>query len=219
MLPEYESALYAFGCFDWSGSAQEIAGDVSSQSTGDARTAVKGRRLWAGKLQYVIRKLRTADRWYRATVPVSPRLQRMLKNYVHRAATDDPGATGERKARYSGHHDFRWTYYRERNLSRLSIPMDVDFTLIAQSTGSTARPRFDVFDEPRFGVLLRVGMAVPARKCSPSPWIYHIEHGSGSGGRRKGEESVERITAKGIPILDNDDVLQWGAQMRRLTRR
>jgi len=48
--------------------------------------------------------------------------------------------------------------------------------------------------------------------------IYHIEHGSGSGWTPEGQKSLfDRIAAKGIPILDNEEVLQWAAQMRRLS--
>ena len=46
--------------------------------------------------------------------------------------------------------------------------------------------------------------------------IYHIEHGSGPADARGSKSLFDRIAAMGIPILDNEDVLQWGAQMRRL---
>jgi FkbM family methyltransferase len=47
--------------------------------------------------------------------------------------------------------------------------------------------------------------------------IYHIEHGKGSGWTPEGQQKLwERLAAKRIPILENVDVLQWGAQMRRL---
>ena len=47
--------------------------------------------------------------------------------------------------------------------------------------------------------------------------IYHIEHGSGSGWTPDGQQKLyARLAAKGIPVLDNNEVLGWGAQMRRL---
>jgi hypothetical protein len=47
--------------------------------------------------------------------------------------------------------------------------------------------------------------------------IYHIEHGSGSGWTPSGEQKLySRLAAKRIPVLDNEEVLLWGSQMRRL---
>jgi hypothetical protein len=47
--------------------------------------------------------------------------------------------------------------------------------------------------------------------------IYHIEHGSGSGWTPDGQKALyARLAAKGIPVLDNEDVLRWGAQMKQL---
>src|SRR6185369_6754554 len=53
----------------------------------------------------------------------------------------------------------------------------------------------------------------------PDPMrIYHIEHGSGSGWTPEGQKSLyARLAAKGIPVLDNEEVLRWAAQMRRLS--
>jgi hypothetical protein len=47
--------------------------------------------------------------------------------------------------------------------------------------------------------------------------IYHIEHGTGSGWTPEGQVKLfERIAAKGIPCVENDEVLAWAKQMRRL---
>ena len=47
--------------------------------------------------------------------------------------------------------------------------------------------------------------------------IYHMEHGSGSGWTPEGQaELFKRIAASGLSFLDNQEVLAWAAQMRRL---
>ena len=47
--------------------------------------------------------------------------------------------------------------------------------------------------------------------------IYHIEHGSGSGWTPEGQNKLfERIAAKGLSFLGNEEVLAMAAQMRRL---
>ena len=47
--------------------------------------------------------------------------------------------------------------------------------------------------------------------------IYHIEHGSGSGWTPEGQAKLfERIAAKGLSFLGNEEVLAMAAEMRRL---
>jgi hypothetical protein len=47
--------------------------------------------------------------------------------------------------------------------------------------------------------------------------IYHVEHGSGSGWTPEGQAKLfARIAASGLSFIDNQDVLAWAAQMRRL---
>jgi hypothetical protein len=47
--------------------------------------------------------------------------------------------------------------------------------------------------------------------------IYHIEHGTGSGWTPEGQGKLfERIAAKGLSFVPNDEVLAWAAQMNRL---
>jgi hypothetical protein len=47
--------------------------------------------------------------------------------------------------------------------------------------------------------------------------IYHIEHGSGSGWSPEGQNKLfERIKAKGLTFIENDQVLAMAAQMRQL---
>jgi hypothetical protein len=47
--------------------------------------------------------------------------------------------------------------------------------------------------------------------------IYHIEHGTGSGWTPEGQAKLfERIAARGLSFVDNEEVLLWAAQMSRL---
>lgn len=47
--------------------------------------------------------------------------------------------------------------------------------------------------------------------------IYHIEHGTGSGWTPEGQAKLfERIAAKGLKFVDNQEVLMWTAQMGSL---
>jgi hypothetical protein len=47
--------------------------------------------------------------------------------------------------------------------------------------------------------------------------IYHIEHGTGSGWTPEGQAKLfERIAAKGLSFLGNEEVLAMAAEMRRL---
>ncbi len=46
--------------------------------------------------------------------------------------------------------------------------------------------------------------------------IYHIEHGTGSGWTPEGQQKLfERISAKGLPWLGYEDVMQWARVMNR----
>ncbi len=96
-----------------------------------------------------------------------------------------------------------------------------DFTLLAREKWFDLRgyPEWDIFSmniDSVFCFTAHYGGAREEVLAEPMR-IYHIEHGSGSGWTPEGQKSLfDRIAAKGIPILDNEDVLQWGAQMRRL---
>ena len=187
----------------------------------------KGRRIllaWK-KLQYVIRKLAEGGPLVSLTVPVSPRLQRMLKNYVRRG-----GFTGMiRRDRRMEEPAIlpASTIPAGPAIESVTCPDFLhtngcgDFTLIAREHWLNLRgyPEFDVFSMNLDSVFCFAAHYGGAREevLTEPMRIYHIEHGSGSGWTPEGQKNLfERITAKGIPILDNEDVLQWGAQMRRL---
>jgi FkbM family methyltransferase len=200
---------------------------AGSPSPAAVETPSAGKRVllsWRS-LQYVIGKLADDGPLVSLTVPVSPRLQRILKNYVHRG-----GFTGM----------LRGTKRKEE--AEVPVPplpspavLDAgprcpdflhtngcgDFTLIAREHWFNLRgyPEFDIFSmniDSVFCLAAHYGGAREAVLAEPMR-IYHIEHGSGSGWTPEGQQKLfERIAAKGIPVLDNEDVLRWGAQMRRL---
>ena len=96
-----------------------------------------------------------------------------------------------------------------------------DFTLMARENWFDLRayPEFDLFSmnldsvfcsTAHYGGVREEVLADPMR-------IYHIEHGTGSGWTPEGQAKLfERIAAKGLSFLDNEEVLVWAAQMSRL---
>ena len=96
-----------------------------------------------------------------------------------------------------------------------------DFTLMARENWFDLRayPEFDLFSmnldsvfcsTAHYGGVREEVLADPMR-------IYHIEHGTGSGWTPEGQAKLfERIAAKGLEFLDNEEVLVWAAQMNRL---
>jgi len=185
------------------------------------------------KLQYVIRKLAYGGPLVSLTVPVSPRVQGLLKGYVERggltgmiagrkkptepaqepvstpATPDVPAAVPAEPAGIIRCPDFLHT-----NASG-------DFQLLARERWLSLRgyPEFDMYSMNIDSVFCFAAEYGGAREemLSDPMRIYHIEHGSGSGWTPKGEQKLwDRLAAKRVPVLDNEDVLQWGAQMRRL---
>ncbi len=175
--------------------------------------------LWRS-LQYVIGKLADGGPLVPLTVPVSPRLRRVLKFYVERG-----GLTG-------------MLLHRRRPPVQLEVPEQAeevlpvsadflhtnasgDFQLTSREDWLNLRgyPEFDMYSmniDSAFCFAAQYGGALEEFLADPMR-IYHIEHGSGSGWTPDGQQKLyARLAAKGIPVLDNEDVLQWGAQMRRL---
>lgn len=182
--------------------------------------------LWRS-LQYVIGKLADGGPLVPLTVPVSPRLRRVLKFYVERG-----GLTGmllHRKRAAAQKEDPGSGPIGPEQLSDI-LPMSADF-LHTNASGDfqlTSRerwldlrgyPEFDMYSmniDSAFCFAAQYGGALEEFLADPMR-IYHIEHGSGSGWTPDGQQKLyARLAAKGIPVLDNDDVLRWGAQMRRL---
>jgi len=47
--------------------------------------------------------------------------------------------------------------------------------------------------------------------------IYHLEHATGSGWTPEGQAKLfDRIRARGLSFVDNEEVLMWASQMNRL---
>ncbi len=96
-----------------------------------------------------------------------------------------------------------------------------DFTLLSRERWFDLRgyPEIDVFSmnlDSMFCFAAHYGGAREAILADPMR-IYHIEHGTGSGWTPEGQVKLfERIGAKGIPCVENDEVLAWAKQMRRL---
>jgi hypothetical protein len=96
-----------------------------------------------------------------------------------------------------------------------------DFTLLALERWFDLRayPEIDVFSmnlDSMFCFAAHYGGARELVLADPMR-IYHIEHGTGSGWTPEGQVKLfERIAAKGIPCVENDEVLGWAKQMRRL---
>jgi hypothetical protein len=182
--------------------------------------------VWWRNLQYLIRKLANGGPLVSLTIPVSPKLQRTLKHYVDRG-----GFSGMMRGRRR--QDATRAPEVEATTPVVEAPSNIrcpdflhtngcgDFTLIARERWFDLRgyPEFDIFSMNIDSVFCFAAHYGGAREevLSDPMRIYHIEHGSGSGWTPEGQKRLfDRINAKGIPILDNEDVLQWGAQMRRL---
>jgi hypothetical protein len=96
-----------------------------------------------------------------------------------------------------------------------------DFTLMAREHWFDLRgyPEFDLFSmnlDSVFCVAAHHGGAREEMLSEPMR-IYHIEHGSGSGWTPEGQAKLfERIAARGLSFVDNEEVLGWAAQMSRL---
>ena len=96
-----------------------------------------------------------------------------------------------------------------------------DFQLTSREHWLSLRgyPEFDMYSmniDSLFCFAAQYGGALEEFLADPMR-IYHIEHGSGSGWTPDGQQKLyARLAAKGIPVLDNEEVLRWGAQMRRL---
>jgi hypothetical protein len=96
-----------------------------------------------------------------------------------------------------------------------------DFTLLSRERWFDLRayPEIDVFSmnlDSMFCFAAHYGGAREKILADPMR-IYHIEHGTGSGWTPEGQVKLfERIAAKGIPCVENDEVLAWAKQMRRL---
>ena len=96
-----------------------------------------------------------------------------------------------------------------------------DFTLLSRRQWFDLRayPEFDLFSMNLDSIFCATAHFGGAREemLEEPMRIYHIEHGSGSGWTPEGQAKLfERIAARGLQFVDNEEVLIWTAQMGRL---
>jgi hypothetical protein len=96
-----------------------------------------------------------------------------------------------------------------------------DFTLLSRRQWFDLRayPEFDLFSMNLDSIFCATAHFGGAREemLEEPMRIYHIEHGTGSGWTPEGQAKLfERIAAKGLKFVDNEEVLMWTAQMGRL---
>lgn len=96
-----------------------------------------------------------------------------------------------------------------------------DFTLLAREHWFDLRgyPEFDLFSmnlDSIFCIAAHHGGA-PEQMLEDPMRIYHLEHATGSGWTPEGQAKLfERIRARGLSFVDNEEVLVWASQMNRL---
>jgi len=96
-----------------------------------------------------------------------------------------------------------------------------DFTLMARQHWFDVRgyPEFDLFSMNLDSVLCYSAHYAGFREeiLSEPMQIYHIEHQTGSGWTPEGQAQLyTRLAAKGLPVINYREVVDWAAQMRRL---
>jgi len=96
-----------------------------------------------------------------------------------------------------------------------------DFTLLAREHWFDLRgyPEFDLFSmnlDSIFCIAAHHGGAREQMLENPMR-IYHLEHATGSGWTPEGQAKLfDRIRARGLSFVDNEEVLVWASQMNRL---
>jgi hypothetical protein len=152
---------------------------------------------------HLMRKLAEGGPLVPLTVPVSPPVRRFLKFCIgggERSGAAEPNG---------GAPDF------------LHTNACGDFTLLAREQWFDLRgyAEMDLFSmnlDSLFCFAAHHGGACEEMLSDPMR-IYHIEHGSGSGWTPEGQAKLfERIAAKGLSFLSNEEVLAMAAQMRQL---
>ncbi len=173
--------------------------------------------LWR-TMQYVIGKLADGGPLVPLTVPVSPRLRRILRFYVDRGGLTGMLLHPGRRAPQTPGTTTGPELPAQAPLSAdcLHTNASGDFQLAARKHWFNLRgyPEFDMYSmniDSAFCFAAQYGGAL--EKFLPDPMrIYHIEHGSGSGWTPDGQQKLyARLAAKGIPVLDNEEVLQLGS--------
>ena len=185
--------------------------------------------LWL-KLQYVIGKLADGGPLVSLTIPVSPRLRRLLRFYIDRGgltgmllhpfARRPPPTPAAVPAGDSAPSEPP-AQTAPLSADCLHTNASGDFQLMAREHWFDLRgyPEFDMYSMNIDSAFCFAAQYCGAREefLADPVRIYHIEHGSGSGWTPDGQQKLyARLAAKGVPVLDHEEVLRWGAQMRRL---
>jgi hypothetical protein len=182
--------------------------------------------LWHG-LMHLLRRLAEGGPLVRLTVPVSNRLRRQLRFYLdcggltgmirHPRAALRACRAGEAASRQPPGNAPK---PRQNAPDFLHTNACGDFTLMAREHWFDLRayPEMDLFSmnlDSLFCFAAHYGGACEEMLADPMR-IYHIEHGSGSGWTPEGQAKLfERIAAKGLTFVENEEVLAMAAQMRR----
>jgi hypothetical protein len=95
-----------------------------------------------------------------------------------------------------------------------------DFTLMARDHwfDLRANPEFEMYSFHIDSVMCYMGHhgGAPSTELKAPMKCYHIEHSIGSGATPEGMgKLLERLAAKGIPVLEYQQVLDWASQMRQ----
>jgi hypothetical protein len=152
---------------------------------------------------HLMRKMAEGGPLVPLTVPVSPGVRRILTFFVGGAGRSGAGEPN------GGAPDF------------LHTNGCGDFTLLAREHWFDLRgyAEMDLFSmnlDSLFCFAAHYGGACEEVISDPMR-IYHIEHGAGSGWTPEGQAKLfERIAAKGLSFLGNEEVLAMAAEMRRL---
>ncbi len=195
---------------------------ISREAAARDSSATSARNLWL-TLMHVITRLAQEDSPVQFDVPVSPWVQRLAEFYLGVGGFTGLFRGGVRR-------------YRESRRARGSLfPADAarvpsaeflhtnacgDFTLLARERWIDLRgyPEFDMFSfniDSVFCYAAHHGGA-PEEVLQEPMRIYHIEHGSGSGWTPEGQARLfDRLRTKGIPWLENQELIVWAEQMRR----
>ena len=163
-------------------------------------------RILLGMLDHVVERLATGGDRVSLTVPVSARMRAWFHRYLRIRRTEAVAAAQPLPA-----------------LPPLFLHTNAcgDFTLMAREHWFDLRAyaELDLFSmnlDSLFCVAAHHGGATEEILAEPMR-IYHIEHGTGSGWTPEGQALLfERLSARGIPFLENDQVLRWAAQMKWL---
>jgi len=143
-----------------------------------------------------------------------------------------PGRTHVLSLSASGPFHARWCGWTETPApgatgGRTGVPVFLhtnacgDFTLLARENWFDLRgyPEFDLFSMNIDSVFCIAAHHGGAPECvlEEPMRIYHIEHGTGSGWTPEGQARLfERIAARGLSFVDNEDLQVWAAQMNQL---